>query len=344
MTRLVVLGGSGFLGARVVEGLRRAGLDAAVASRRAKVAVDVTAPKTFSALEPFAVVVDLTDTVSHPPDALVAWCLERGKTVLEATSEAPCVERLHRAHRDGPGRLVLGGGIFTGLSNLLARAVAVPGTKRLTLGVASSPFSGAGQGTIELMLRAMALPVVRFESGTRVERHRMERGPVLDFGDRRRPTGAMSLAEPYMLRESTGAPDVAAYFAPKPSVLVRGFLAVPPAVARAGWYQAAMRAYFTVLRRFLLRRVSSAVELVAEADGRRRWLHATDGMEAAGLALAAMIEAVAPKRDWTGARFIDDLCALEPIVERVKGLAGVPLIRLSEGEAQGAGEAPRRSA
>ncbi len=97
MARIVVLGGSGFLGSRVVTGLRKAGADVAVASRRSEVKVDVTRPDTFAALEPFDVVVDLSDTVSNPPDRLIAWCLERGKCVIEATSEAL------RAGGDGGG-------------------------------------------------------------------------------------------------------------------------------------------------------------------------------------------------------------------------------------------------
>jgi hypothetical protein len=240
------------------------------------------------------------------------------------------VERLHRAHRNGPGRLVLGAGIFTGLSNLLARDVASSGTRRLTLGVSSSPFSGAGRGTIELMLAAMAQPVVRFEGGARVEQIGLSRGPRLDFGDGPRGTGAMALAEPYMLHESTGAADVTAYFAPTPALLVPAFAAIPPWLAKARWFQMVMRLYFRVLRGVLLRSLSTSVRLVAEGDDRRRWLHASDGMQAAGFAIAAMAEALAMRAEWTGARFIDELCALDPIVERVNALAGEKLVTRSE--------------
>lgn len=155
-------------------------------------------------------------------------------------------------------------------------------------------------------------------------------GPRLDFGDGPRATGAMALAQPYMLHESTGAMDVTAYFAPTPALLVPAFAAIPPWLAKAGWFQAVMRLYFRVLRGVLLKRVPSIVRLVAEGDGRRRWLHASDGMEAAGLAIAAMAEAVAPRTDWTGARFIDDVCVLETIVERTNALAGAKLVTRSE--------------
>lgn len=338
MTRVAVLGGSGFLGGRVVEGLRQTELPVAVASRRSEVRVDVTRPETWKALEPYDLVVDLSDTVTHPPDELVAWCLARGKTVIEATSEARCVERLHAAHAKvsgGAGRLVLGGGIFTGVSNLLARAVAdrLAGAESLTLGVASSPFSGAGKGTIELMLRAMEVPAVRYEHGERIEEPTIRRGPTLAFDDVERPSGYMSLAEPFMLFRSTKVAKVDVLFAPKPAVLLASFAAMPAWLTRRGWFKALLRGYFTVLRRALLTSVPSSVELVAIAEGagkiERRGATTADGMEAGGFALAAMTEAVAADESWRGVRFIDDVCELEPIVARANRLAGRPVVALS---------------
>lgn len=336
MARIVVLGGTGFLGSRVVEALRKAGADVSVASRRSAVSVDVTRPETFGALAPFDVVIDLSDTVSHPPDAVIAWCLEQGKTVIEATSEAPCVERLQARHAGATkGRLVLGGGIFTGVSNLLAQQAArdVGQADEVTLGVSSSPFSGSGKGTIELMLRAMEVPAVRFEHGARVEEPKMRYGPTLDFGGTRRPTGFMSLAEPSMIHASTGAKKVEVLFAPKPGFLVASFVAMPKWLVSQRWFIAFMRGYFTVLRRVFLRAVASSVELVVNARGGAksvtRFARASDGMEAGGYALAAMAEVVARSTDWHGVKCIDELCVLEPIVQRANELAGKPVLAVS---------------
>lgn len=334
MARIAVLGGSGFLGSRVVAALKKAKADVSVASRRSAVSVDVTRPESWRALEPFDLVVDLSDTVTTPPDALIAWLLERGKCVIEATSDAPCVERLAAAHESTKGRLVLGGGIFTGVSNLLARDVAdrSGAVEAVQLGISSSPFSGAGTGTIALMVNAMGVAPVRFEGGQRIEEGGLLRGPVVDFAGTRRPTGVMSLAEPSMIARSTGAKKVDVSFAPRPGFLVSAFTMAPLWLARLGWYRAFMRAYFTVLRKFLLRGKESAVELTATARGTRvasRWLTTPDGMEAGGVALAAMAEAVASRSDWSGVRCIDDLTALEPIVARANELAGGPLLTLS---------------
>lgn len=323
MPRVAVLGGTGFLGARVLAALRRAGLDAVAASRRGEVKVDVTKPETFDALAPFDLVVDLSDTVSTPPDALLGACLERGQTVIECTSEAACVERLHRAHAATKGRLILGGGIFTGVSNLLAREVArrAGDVKRVTLGVSSSPFSGAGKGTIELMLRAMETPAVRYADGARVEEPTIREGPRLDFGSVVRRTGFMSLAEPFMVHTSTGAKTVDVLFAARPGFLVSSFALIPAWLARARWFQALLRGYFTVLRRVLLASTASRVELMADADGARGVVVADDGMDAAAWALAAMVEAVLAAPKTPGACFIDDVCTLGSVISRANQLA-----------------------
>ncbi|MFO0629796.1 MAG: hypothetical protein U0325_29745 [Polyangiales bacterium] len=327
--RVAVLGGTGHLGSRTLRALTAAGITARAASRRGEVAVDTTRPETWSALDPFDLVVDLSDTVTHPPDALVAWCLARGKTVLEATSDAPCVERLHRAHRDGAaGRLVLGAGIFTGVSNLLARDVAsrVSPVDALTLGVSTSPFSGAGAGTVALMVGALKTPWVRYRDGARVSGEAVILGAPLRFDRVVRPTVYGSLAEPYMLRESTGAANVDVRMALRPGLLARVFAHTPGFIARSAVYHAVLRGYFTLLRRVLLRDTPTAVELVAEARGggatARRWVTAPDGMDAAAWAIAAAVEALGAAPTWTGARFLDDVCALEPVCARANAARG----------------------
>jgi short subunit dehydrogenase-like uncharacterized protein len=331
MTRVVVLGGTGYLGARTVEALRAARLDVAVASRRGPVQVDSSRTSSFEALAPFDVVVDLSDTVTSPPDLLVAWCLANGKTVVEATSDAPCVERLAVAHRATAGRLVLGGGIFTGVSNLLARAVAdaAGGAEAVTLGIASSPFSGAGRGTVALMVGALAVPAVRYVGGVRREVPGLTRGPTLDFGGHARPTVRMSLAEPSMVHASTGARDVDVFFAPVPGFLAASFTALPAWLVRQGWYAALMRGYFSLLRRVVLRGRATTVELTVTARGAggaaRGFVRARDGMRAGAAALAAMVEAVVHAEAWRGLRYIDDVCALEPITRRANELAGESL-------------------
>lgn len=336
MTRMTVLGGSGFLGSRTATALEKVpGVEVMRASRRAGLRVDVTRPETYGALEGTELLVDLADATSHAPDGLIGWCLEHDVTVLEATSDAACVERLHRRFRGTRGRLVLGGGIFTGMSNLLARDVTarVPTLRSVTLGISSSPFSGAGRSTIELMLGFLGVPAPRYAAHQRLEVPSPGPGPLLELSRSKRPSLRVPFAETFMLHESTGAADVDVYFAPRPAMLVRAFAMLPEFLVASSLGRAALRGYFTLIRRGLFRSVASRVELVATSVGlsstATRCLDAEDGMMAGAWALAAQAEAVQASTG-TGVQLIDDVAALEPIVARANQLAGHRALELSE--------------
>src|SRR5689334_10212446 len=120
MHRVLVIGGRGFLGGRVVAGLRaQPGLEVVAGSRGGGVAVDLGVPESFAAMDGFDTVVDCSDSLAAPPDAALAWCVARGKTFLETTAEPRTIERLLRAGPGGPGLAVVGVGLFPGVSNLL---------------------------------------------------------------------------------------------------------------------------------------------------------------------------------------------------------------------------------
>lgn len=338
--RVAVLGGLGHLGALTVRALRAMpGVTAEAASRSASVRVDLERPETFEALRGFDLVIDLADATRVAPDALVDFCLREGLCLLEATSDAPTMERLHALHRGKsyPGALVLGGGIFTGMSNLLgaAAARAAHPCKALSVGISAGPFSGAGASTVALMVSVLKLPYLHAEGGALVQGPVVSRGPALALPRGSRPSLRSRFAEAAMLFHSTGVPAVDVYFAPYPSLLVYAFLAMPLWLLRSGAFGAFMGAYFTFLRRFLLRSVPSQVQLLAVArgeDGRevRASIVAPDGMGAAGWALAATAEAlVAKKESFTGARFVDEVCELEPVLARANALAGSTVMELA---------------
>jgi hypothetical protein len=336
--RVIVIGGTGFVGQRTVSALRTLpGLEVQVASRRGPVVLDVTRPETFGALRGADVVVDVSNGTRSSPEALAAFCLREGLTLLEATSDAEAVRRLLEAHRGsrGPGRVVLGAGLFTGLSNLLAREVseaAGPGGA-LTWAVSSSPYSGAGAGTIALMVDASSRPAVRTREGRRVEGP-LERGPTLNIGGSSRATLRMSLAEAELMPRSCAASSVEVFFAPRPGLLVAVFAMLPPVLLRQRWFLRLLEASFTVLRRGVLRAVPTAVQMVARAerDGRsvERHLTCADGMDVCGWAIAVMAEAVGRARPPAGLSCIDDVVRLEPMVARLNEACGRAVVQLSE--------------
>jgi hypothetical protein len=138
-----------------------------------------------------------------------------------------------------------------------------------------------------------------------------------------RPTVEMSFPEPSMLLESTKVPEVHLYFAPRPALLRLAFLATPLFVVRSGLFAATMRLVFGLVRRLVLRRVSSRVELVARAtrgsETAIESLVADDGMVVGGVAIAAMAMALAelPPR---GVRLVDEVLTLDDVVRRMRAI------------------------
>ena len=124
MARVAVIGGHGFYGARVVAVLLRAGHDAVAASRSSRVLrIDLADSTTFSALAGFDAVVNASDSVKAPPDALARWCLDNGQVLFDMVADLPTAERLlDLPHDNVTGHVVVGVGVFPGLSTALAMA------------------------------------------------------------------------------------------------------------------------------------------------------------------------------------------------------------------------------
>jgi hypothetical protein len=314
--KVVVIGGGGFLGSRAVSALQALGITVTVASRRGPVRVDLADAATFDNLVGFDIVVDVADTTTTPPDALAAFCLERGLVLVETSSDREAIERIHQALRDrtGTGAVILGAGIFTGLSNLLGADAARGGARSLDLAIRSSAYSGAGTGTIELMVSAMAIGARSFVEGKAVLGPPVARGPRFAFPSGSAPALQMSLAEPWMLHHSTKVPNVRAFLSPKPTALVYAFLMMPLWLVTARAFRWFFGAYMTVLRRLILRRVATTVEMVATTEARTLTLRARDGMKAGAEAIAAIVAAL-PKV--TGVHFVDEVLTLDEVVARM---------------------------
>lgn len=133
MRRVLVVGGGGFLGRRVVEELTARGF-----------AVSVGQP-----VDGADVVVNCADSIAAPPDAAIARVLEKGGMWIDAGADEGLVNRLIReSRRRVKGSVVVGMGLFPGISNLMAREVG-------DVVVRVDPFSGAGKGTVRLMGEAL---------------------------------------------------------------------------------------------------------------------------------------------------------------------------------------------
>jgi hypothetical protein len=170
------------------------------------------------------------------------------------------------------------------------------------------------------MLRRRA---VRWVDGVR-QQEPLSKGPRVTFPSGSRPTLRAAFPEQDMIGPSTRATNADVLFAPVPGVLVMAFLMLPGWLLPTRALAWVMRVYFTVLRRVLLRSLTTRLEMVADAesaDGKKvRISVATrDGMAAGGTAAAGIVLALA-ERTPRGTSFVDDLVGLDDVLARANAL------------------------
>ena len=127
--KVLVVGGRGVLGQSTVGALKSLpGVQVEVAGRSTvPVRLDLGDPDTFPVLGDWPVVVNTADSLAAPPDAALAWVYKQGGTWIETSSLPETHQRLLRLRSHPfPGRVVLGAGVFTGLSNLVGALVHAP--------------------------------------------------------------------------------------------------------------------------------------------------------------------------------------------------------------------------
>jgi hypothetical protein len=349
--RILVIGGAGFYGARVVAAVKRIDdVEVSIGGRSVEggarrldggagegVRIDLGDAATFGALDGFDVVVNCSDTVRAPPDALASHCLRQGLTLFDMGADPPTTERLLQLDSEGArGFVVVGAGIFPGISTVLAQAAAeaVADCQSIDVGVRLSPLSGAGPGNCALMTEMLRSPSFWYEDG---ERH--EAGPVgpptrlpyLGIGER--VSLRVALPDVALVRRSAGPPTVRASMALVPSFLRFNFGLLGALLPRMGPLRRPLLALTEWSLRFfrglLLRGVKSAVELTAVAnrggpDEQLRMLAFADGQEGTALGVAAMVELWLGRSELPppGVYAPGDLFALGELMAAVRRLAG----------------------
>jgi hypothetical protein len=296
--KIIVLGGTGFLGRRVIESLKRAtGVQISVAGRKGPLVVDLNDTRTFPLLHGADIAIDLASSPEAMPEALAIYCVKQGITLIETSADRAVLEELprHLANTTGPGRVILGAGLFPGLSNLVARAAAETSSKALSLklGISSNVFSGAGRATIALMAHAMSDEAISFRAGEPNFHPRMVEGESLQFPTGPQATVIAPVADAAMVRASTGVPNIAVFLSPRPAWIQSLLLAVPGPLRTSARFRHFVFWSLLLMRRYLFAEAASPVELVAIARDeagktRRVTLSTMDGMGAAGAAIAAI--------------------------------------------------------
>jgi hypothetical protein len=344
--KVLVTGGRGYFGRRVVVALRAAGLDVVCAGRRARpavVALDVARPEPGQ-LRLYDAVVNCVDTLAVPAGPFHRAALAAGTMLLETTAEPGSIEAALalRCGLQGPGTIVLGLGIFPGLSNLLTRAAFEDNGRRgpVEVGMRFSPFSGAGAGMIALIAHLMAEPAPYYRDGERLTVGAFSRGPRLRFREGWQPTLRAAIPEADLLHASIGV-DTLAVLSPRPDViqpLLRGVARlVPPWPWFRRLYLGGVGLGVTVLRRSLFQ-VPTPVVIAALAgregdreSGLWRTLTTPDGVSCGAYATAAAAAALLASRPPPGVYCSDELLTLDGLVAGVAALPGAPSIELEHG-------------
>lgn len=330
----MVIGARGHLGSRIVQALARlSAIEVVCAGRSQRRAedrmVDLKRSSTFAALSDADVIVNATSSHAANPDRLIEYALHHRHTLVETSSDRSVITRalaLRGQVPDATGTLVLGAGIFTGLSNLLGVAAIRDHQHcdRLDLAVSSSPFSGAGAGTVDLMVDSLRSPALQFVRGQPLRFGPISRGPDFHVAGRDRASLLVSLGEPQMLHASSGVPNIAMYLLPKPAGLASAFLAMPAWMLASRLYGALTWLQFTLLRRVFLRRRPTRVELFARAydsatkTASTRALSAGDGMWTAGVAAAAIASLLHDQTLEPGVHCVDECLTLSAVLERMR--------------------------
>jgi hypothetical protein len=340
MIRVLVIGGSGFLGSRTVQALAKLpgvqvtashrGADSGVGAR-----LDLAEPSTFSEMTKYDFVVNTSDTLAASPIRAIDYALYNGVRFVEAGAHAATMDELMRrtrgpaADRDGwTGTLLLGMGLFPGLSNLLAKHVVrwVGPPEELNVVVRRNPLAGGGPGLVELMVRATQDDTVRYAEGTRVTEPPIRPGVRLFTGKKTVPTIGVGLPEAHMLHASLDIPSVATFVTTTPTLpswmtspLLRWMPTGPDAEKV---FVPMMRRYLRTIRTGVFKGKPEFVEInVVTGDGDQFALRTDDGMAATAYALAASVAAMDAADPAPGAYLPDELLELGEVMNRMLALA-----------------------
>lgn len=310
--RILVVGG-GYLGEKVRASLaKHPAFTVAVVGRRQSAQggrLDISDPATFSAMQGFDVVINCSDAIRSPPFAAAEACLREGRTFIETSAHPGTVEQfllrrkqLAAQAQPLPGLVIVGMGIFPGVSNLLARQLSqrVGKPERLEMGVRLKAFSGGGSGMVNQMLDSLFEPAIRYEQGQRVQDEPISPGIQVPFSDGLHGSVRVGLPESIMLHWSAGVPNTATYLSLRPSFVMLGIRMLSWLGTHSGSFVrkavvALTRGSLLAIRRVLFRGRPTPVQLTIIANrmgsvhpaGETIEATCPDGVMAAGEALAA---------------------------------------------------------
>lgn len=334
MTKILILGGRGFLGAKIARActhIEHAQVD--IASRSDSndtIALDLSKPEHFIKMNGYDIVIDCADALKVDPEPAIRHCLAHGIIWLETTSDPIFIRRLLalESNPDWTGTLILGAGIFTGYSNMLAAHAAHQiddPDHALTLGIRWTPLSAGGAGMVGLMTHLLNVPTAYVEDHQHKLTTTIDRSDPLPFDNGNHRGIHLAFSESSMLFHSTNAKDIRVYASLIPFVAQLAFLWTPMFLLRLRPVQWLMTIQMTILRRFLLKGFESSLRMVAVAKTQEKTCVSTfytdDGMAFAADAVAAKVRCLNQSPPKAGIFTVDQSVSWDALEQTLKSHA-----------------------
>lgn len=333
-TRVLVIGGTGHFGASVADAIAK--LDGVLVQTAARsgadVSIDLTVPGTFSGLRGHDIIVNAADSITAPPDDAMRYALAEGLTWVEMSADPALYARVRDF--DAPlasGSVVLGAGLFPGLSTALARAAAndCAAARSVELGIRVSPLSGAGQASCALMTHTLTQRCIRYREGLRQVDGVVGSGREMPFGEESQTAVEMALPDADLIARSTRAADVTTRVAFVPRPLLGAFRMLAAMSTLLGSLRvpllAVARRALISLRAVLLRKVVTRVDLTAvavdiEGDTCVRRVTVPDGRLATAASVAVLVAHLRGRTIATGLSTAGALVRLDAFVHGMREL------------------------
>lgn len=332
--KILVLGGYGYFGNNLLEMLRQQpGYDLWSGGRHCRdnrtVTVDWHRPdETLAAFLEFDVVVN---AAPWPPGEqlrqYLSEIISNGKTWIETTADVAQTKKLlawKPALPHGPGAVIIGVGVFPGLSNLLAGSFS-SGTGRLDLAIRYDLFSGAGPGMCRLMAETLTQPSEWLEDGIRKDGPAVGPTAIFSWSGGAHAAMRVSLADGEYLFRREGIRDAATYLSVRPDLLNK-LGGIANSLPRSRFTVRFLTTYFMFLRGTVFGKRRTPIEFCVSDGKTVKRLFVSDAFTGGSLCLAACLYQL-KNANVTGFRSIEDILTLEDLLSFHKN--NTPVITLA---------------
>jgi hypothetical protein len=330
----VLIVGAGYLGRRVFEWVRRSSnIQVEMTNRNSQAAgrVDFLQRHTFPTMTAFDVVVDCAEADCQARVEAAQYCLENKIDFIEPSSDSQVTHEFIAKFQQpvSDARILLGVGLFPGLSTLTA-ADAVKGQHgSVEVGVRLNPVSGAGRSTAKLMAALMLRDAKVYTNGQPQYIPAMTEAPRVIFPSGMCDALYVDLPDSEVIARLFNLARSSTVISFVPSGFTKTVAKLAQITHRMGakekqLVKALIALSGTLFRTYLLGSRPTRVEITASAHvNAENGTHASmvavsDGMNAAALAIATALEIEWARSSANALVFLPDCTGLEEFIQLMR--------------------------